>query len=93
MSDKNGVSVDSYVPITFNPIDLHTFPDFTDPDGDALSYTVGVDDARSTVSIVGTTVTLTLPSDRIVGDIFTVTITANDLKGGTVSTKWIVRII
>lgn len=76
-----------------NPFQLPIFPDFTDPDGDTLSYTVVTDDVRSTVSIVGTTVTLTVPSDSREGDIFTVTITANDLKGGTVSTKWIVRII
>jgi len=88
----DGVFAYTNLLIADNPFELPIFPNFTDPDGDALSYTVVTDDARSTVSIVGTTVTLTLPSDRRVGDIFTVTITANDLKGGTVSTKWIVRI-
>ncbi len=63
---------------------------FTDADGDALTYTaVSADTSVVTVAITGATLTLTGTS---AGDT-TVTVTADDGRGGTVSDRFAVTVV
>jgi len=65
---------------------LNTAPAvFSDPDGDALSYTASSSSSSiATASISGSTLTVT----PVAGGSATITVTANDGKGGTVSTSF-----
>ncbi|GEM_PF-4880451 len=62
---------------------------FTDPDGDALTYTVSSNATSvATVSLTGSTITVV----AVGGGNATITITANDSKGGAASTTFTVTI-
>jgi len=70
--------------------DLNASPTvFTDPDGDALAYTVTTSALNNaTANISGNTLTVAPVS----GGVATITITANDGKGGMTSTNFLVTV-
>ncbi|GED73101.1 hypothetical protein BRE01_68030 [Brevibacillus reuszeri] len=72
-------------------------PYFSDPDSDALTFTAVSDNARFTTMFFPgyANLNVNFPSDPApnIGDTVTITVTANDGKGGIVSSKLIIKIV
>ncbi|WP_432803545.1 Ig-like domain-containing protein [Brevibacillus borstelensis] len=60
-----------------------------DPDGDELTFTAESDDPSVSVTAYPTNLSARFPK-QTVGSTITITVTAHDGKGGTVSSKWLI---
>lgn len=95
--DANGILFRSEGPASAGgvAISFYSIVEFSDPDGDTLTYSLVADDPRYTTSVFPTYATVTFPQDPKpnTGDIITITVTADDGKGGKASGKWVIKII
>ncbi|MFF2529267.1 Ig-like domain-containing protein [Brevibacillus sp. NPDC058079] len=94
--DVNGILFRTEGPANAGGIAISlTSGEFLDPNGDTLTYTFVSDDPRYTISVFPTYALATFPQNPKpnIGDITTITVTANDGKGGIASGKWVIKII
>lgn len=87
--DNNGVLevtyINQYAVGTLGP----DYSAFSDPDGDELRFTAESDDPSVSVTAFDTNLDARFPK-QTVGNTITITVTAHDDKGGTVSSKWLI---